>query len=124
MINTFDIDGVIDMGEYDGVYPGQHDIIITGRSFEEAPETYQMLARKGIFNQVFFNPLLFSEKTRISSGLHKAETITHLIEDGLKHGVHFEDDEVQIEQILKYNPSIRVVHVSHGLVEKENVRRK
>ncbi len=32
LINSFDIDGVIYMGKYGGVFPGPHDIIITGRS--------------------------------------------------------------------------------------------
>ena len=32
-INSFDIDGVIYMGDdYDGIYPGPKDIIVTGRS--------------------------------------------------------------------------------------------
>ena len=59
-INTFDIDGVITVG----LYPGPDDVIITGRSYEEAPETYAMLRSKGINNPVYFNPLPFDKKTR------------------------------------------------------------
>ena len=45
-INTFDIDGVIFMGDYNGVYPSKDDIIITGRSIEEWDETSAMLKSK------------------------------------------------------------------------------
>lgn len=122
MINTFDIDGVINFGEYDGIYPGKDDIIITGRSFEEEPETYAMLKRKGISNKVFFNPLRFHEKTRLTSGQFKGMIITRLINSGTVHGIHFEDDEIQIQEIRKIVPGVRIVHVVSNLVEKENVR--
>lgn len=122
MINTFDIDGVINFGEYDGIYPGKDDIIITGRSFEEEPETYAMLKRKGIDNKVFFNPLKFEEKTRFTSGQFKGMIIKSLIDAGHKHGIHFEDDEIQIKEIQKIVPDVRIVHVVSNLVEKENVR--
>ena len=55
MLNSFDIDGVIFMDKYNGVYPGKDDIIITGRSKEERPETEAMLKSKGITNQVYYN---------------------------------------------------------------------
>jgi hypothetical protein len=122
MINTYDIDGVINLGEYDGIYPGKDDIIITGRSFEETPETYKMLRSKGIHNQVWFNPIKFDEKTRLTSGQHKGIIIKWLIDQGFQHGVHFEDDEIQIEEIKKIVPGVRIVHVVSNLVEKENVR--
>ena len=77
-INTFDIDGVIYMGEYGGVYPGLNDIIITGRSFEESEETLGMLTKKGIHNKVMFNELSFDNKSRESSGIHKGNTIIKL----------------------------------------------
>lgn len=122
LINTYDIDGVIFLGEYDGVRPGPFDIIITGRSWEEYEETYKMLKSKGIFNKVIYNSKKFDEKTRESSGEHKAEAIKRLIENGYVHGVHFEDDEIQIEIIKKHIPDIRIVHVVSDLVTKENVR--
>lgn len=118
MINTFDIDGVIYLGKYDGVYPGKNDIIITGRSYEEAEKTNKMLESKGITNKVYFNPLPISLKTRATSGLHKARVIRMLLEKGYKHGVHFEDDEIQIEQIKIHVPEIRIVHMVSDLVEK------
>ena len=123
-INTFDIDGVIYLGAYDGVYPGPNDIIVTGRSVEESVETLAMLDRKGIKNTVYFNPLPFDEKTRESSGRHKAEVILLIRSWGREHGVHFEDDEVQIAEIKKLVPDVRIVHVVSDLVTKENVRHK
>ena len=59
----FDCDGVITIG----LYPGPNGIIITGRSYEEMPETIKMLDKMGIRNPVYFNPLKFSEKTRVLS---------------------------------------------------------
>lgn len=122
LINTYDIDGVIYLGEYDGVRPGPHDVIITGRSWEETEETFKMLTSKGIFNRVIFNSKKFDEKTRESSGEHKAKSIKELIESGYTHGVHFEDDEIQIKVIKNIIPNIRIVHLVSDLVTKENVR--
>ena len=60
-INSFDIDGVIYMGDdYDGIYPGPKDIIVTGRSIHTRRETTKMLKAKGIDNPLFMNP---SQKT-------------------------------------------------------------
>ena len=122
-INTFDIDGVVTVG----LYPGPNDVLITGRSFEEAEETYAMLRSKGIKNAVFFNKLPFDRKDRKSSGMHKGYTIKELIQSGVNIGVHFEDDEIQkaeIERVLdNYGiKSVTVVHIVHSLTEKENVR--
>lgn len=121
--NSFDIDGVIYLGEFGGVYPGPSDIIITGRSFEEADETLAMLRSKGIHNEVFFNPLPFAKKTRISSGEHKARVINQLKANGrIDVAVHFEDDPVQILAINANCPGVKTVMLVHDLVEKENIR--
>lgn len=124
-ISTFDIDGVITVG----IYPGPNDVIITGRSFEEAPETYAMLRSKGINNPVYFNPLPFDKKDRKSSGVHKGMVIELLVRAGNKVNVHFEDDEIQKEEIEAHldakffgNNPVTVVHIVHSLTEKENVR--
>lgn len=122
-MNTFDLDGVISVG----IHPGPGDVIITGRSFEEAPETYRYLHSKGIYNAVFFNPLPFDKKTRETSGNHKAATIIRLLNRGNSISVHFEDDEIQMSVIQKALEDagvtgITVVHVVHDLTEKENVR--
>lgn len=122
-MNTFDIDGVIYMGkDYDGVYPGPNDVIITGRSIEEKPETIAMLKSKGITNKVYFNPLPFDQKTRESSGHHKADVIAALITLGSSIGIHFEDDPIQAAVINKIVPSVYVVLLHHNLTDKENVR--
>ena len=122
MINTFDIDGVIYMGKYGGVYPGPNDQIITGRSYEEKEETLEMLKHKGIFNKVHFNSLSFNSKSRKSSGQHKGRTMFYLEEAGYNIGIHFEDDPIQAEEIKKIMPHVNVVLLQHDLVEKENVR--
>lgn len=123
MINTFDIDGVIYMGRYGGVYPGPDDIIITGRSKEEEKETREMLEFKGITNELYMNPLPYDQKSRESSGQHKGRTMFYLEEMGYKIGVHFEDDPIQAAEIKKIMPHVNVVLLQHDLVEKENVRR-
>ena len=123
MTNTFDIDGVIFMGwDMDGVYPGPRDIIITGRSNQEMPETLQMLNEKGIQNVVYFNPLPYDQKTRASSGEHKAKTINMLLAKGEDIKIHFEDDSIQADIIAEQCPTVKVVLLQHDLITKENTR--
>lgn len=122
-IASFDLDGVIDLGpDNPGLTPGQNDIIITGRSFEEKPETTEFLKRRNIYNNVYYNPLLFKNKTRESSGYHKVNILTDLIFKGLDIKVHFEDDPIQADIIEKFCPNVNVVRIIHNLTEKENVR--
>lgn len=122
-MNTFDIDGVIYIRKgLMGVRPGPDDIIITGRSFEEEPETRQMLHEAGINNPVFFNPLKFDQKSREASGVHKANTLNRLKDDGFNIEIHFEDDPIQITEIKRLCPWINIVHLSHDLTNKENMR--
>jgi hypothetical protein len=73
MINSYDIDGVINMGDYVGLQPGPNDIIITGRSVEEHDYTWEWLKKRNINNRVIFNCVDFKMKTRESSGEHKAK---------------------------------------------------
>tara|TARA_Y100000385_G_C13100028_1_gene643929 strand:- start:3853 stop:4251 length:399 start_codon:yes stop_codon:yes gene_type:complete len=122
-INGFDIDGVIHLGNgICGVRPGPNDVIITGRSYEEEPETKAFLLRNGIKNKVYFNPLPFNDKGRETSGIHKANTLKFLKhEENINVQFFFEDDEVQKAEIEKgWNG--KVIHVSHDFTEKENVR--
>jgi len=128
-MNSFDIDGVILLGEgLIGVHPGPRDVIITGRSVEEFAATQRQLSAAGIFNQIFFNPLRFDQKTRESSGAHKARTLLMLYKSGYNINVHFEDDEVQAKIIeeamvvdgVRIAPTT-VVRLVHDLTEKENV---
>lgn len=124
MIASFDIDGVIYMGVgMPGLRPGPHDIIITGRSFEERPETERMLLSRGICNPVFYNALPFDRKRRESSGEHKADVLNKLYQTMMViPKIHFEDDEVQAKIIEERCPWIKVVRIVHELVNKENVR--
>lgn len=101
-----------------GVRPGPDDIIITGRSFEERKETETMLFDAGIFNRVYYNPLRYVDKTRESSGLHKAD-ILNKFKDIV---IHFEDDPIQIKVIKKLCPWVNVVYLKHDLTYKENMR--
>jgi hypothetical protein len=118
-INGFDCDGVITVG----VYPGPNDVIITGRSYEEQPETQKLLDQKGIKNRVYFNPLKFDEKTRASSGQHKAKTLIRLRQEGIVVENFFEDDPIQKSEIEKASSWVNVIHLDHSLTEKENIRR-
>lgn len=118
-INSYDLDGVISIG----LTPRPEDLIITGRSFEEAPETYKYLHKRGIYNAVYFSPVVFENKTRKKSGIHKATILEYLINAKNDIAVHFEDDEVQKAEIEKV-VNIPIVHIVHDLTEKENVRHK
>ena len=128
----WDCDGVLHFGRDEngdyipGIRPNKGDVIITGRSFEEASETYMFLQCRDdpINNAVYFNPRKFDEKSRVTSGQFKGNTIKRLNEEGKNIGIFFEDDEIQIEEILKIVPDIRIVHVKSELVEKENVRHR
>lgn len=117
-VNGFDCDGVITVG----IHPGPTDIIITGRSFEEKPETQAMLEKRGINNIVFYNKLKFNDKTRKSSGEHKATKIKKLREEGVEIVNFFEDDPIQKAVIERECPWVNVIHIVHELTEKENVR--
>lgn len=124
--NTFDLDGVISLEDsgLDGVRPSPGDIIITGRSYDEGKETYSYLRSRGIDNIVIFSDASFDEKSREYSGRRKGQVLKTLIDGGFKHGVHFEDDEVQIQEILKLVPHVRIVQLKHELTEKGNKKRK
>ena len=119
-INTFDFDGVIYLGPHlIGLKPDRHDIIITGRSFEEKNIVEDILYDRGIYNQVYYNPTPKHIRTREQSGQHKGLVLRHLIDEkGFKHGVHFEDDEIQIAEIWKIVPNITIVHIKHELTVK------
>lgn len=124
-MNSYDLDGVVYMGKEFGLglRPSPDDIIITGRSFEEAKDTYLWLHSYGIFNPVFFNPRKYSDKTRKSSGFHKFLVINEFINNDCKITFHFEDDPIQAEVIeSNLNSNTKVILIQHNLVEKENTR--
>jgi len=121
-IASFDIDGVIFNGhEVPGIFPGAEDLIITGRSFQESVETYDMLRSRGIMNEVYFNPLGFHQKTRATSGEHKAATINKLNAEGANIVCHYEDDPIQA-QIIREQTEVYVIFIDNPLVGKENRR--
>lgn len=121
--NTFDIDGVIFINkEIGGLHPGPNDIIVTGRSYEESAETYKMLESRGIHNLVFFNHVPFDQKSRVSSGHHKATIINGLTSHGCKIGCHFEDDPIQADEIRKACTVPVIMIGSNDFTELENVR--
>lgn len=125
-INTYDIDGVCFINDkIGGIYPGPNDVIITGRSIDEAPETDAMLAARDIHNVVFYQRVPFEQKTRVGSGRHKATIINTLILSGYQIGCHFEDDEIQAAEIRSLcRGRVPVIMVVHDLTNKENVRHK
>ena len=127
LIKSYDCDGVISLDELGvGVRPSSpDDVIITGRSIDEKESTDAWLKKHGISNTVHFQVCPWEEKTRESSGKHKANTINAINAIGeLKIHIHYEDDEVQAEQVRKYAPDVKVIMVNHdNLIEMENVRR-
>ena len=113
-INSFDIDGVIYFGEeVSGVRPGEHDVIITGRSFTEREETEKMLRSRGIYNKVYMNPLKRDDPvySREASGAFKSWMISKLKKEGHNIIMHFEDDPVQIAAIEKEHPNLHIIHL-------------
>lgn len=113
-INGFDFDGVISLG----IYPGPKDVIISGRSYEEAPYVNKILKERGIYNAVYFNTMAKEGRKRSDSGKHKAHILSTLISNGVIIDKFFEDDEIQIKEIQKVHKNLPVVHIKSDLVEK------
>lgn len=119
IICSFDIDGVIYNGEFGGgIYPGPDDIIVTGRSIDEKSETIDMLHSRGIYNEVFFNPIPYVKKTRETSGIHKAKTLLTMP----RVAIHYEDDPVQAEVIKYHHPNLHIILINNPLVTLSNRR--
>jgi len=118
LVNVFDLDGVITIG----IMPKEEDLIITGRSFEERPETQKYLKKLGLKNRVYYSPLKFNEKTRKSSGRHKSFVLSALKREGVNVKILFEDDPDQWEEVAEHCPWVSIVKITHDLTEKENVR--
>lgn len=99
----FDLDGVVTLG----IYPGPDDVIVSGRSIEEAHATLGELRARGIKNQVFFAPWSMAEKSRRKSGEWKARVIGIMFIQ-----TFFEDDPVQARVIRQRCPGICLVTVN------------
>lgn len=133
ILKTYDIDGVIYLNGAVGLRPTEHDYIVTGRSFVEKDSTERWLAENDIkYKKIYFNQTPYEEKTRASSGEHKARIIAMLLTiyyNDIDFLVHYEDDPEQINVInglLKLTDIskdiIKVVHVNtNGMIELENV---
>lgn len=120
-MNSYDIDGVIYLGEtYKGLLPRSEDFIITGRSLiDEKDVTINQLQRLGIdvTNRIWMAPWKMEFKTRERSGLHKAVTINSLMSSGNNIEIHFEDDPIQAN-IIESFCDVKVVRIIHNLTEK------
>lgn len=119
-VNGFDIDGVIYLGaNMPGMRPGPKDVIITGRSWEQAPETMGFLRSIGITdNAVYFNPRPANNRSRETSGEWKAEMLTDLMSHGTEVMVFFEDDPIQAKVIREQCKWLTVIDVVNDLTEK------
>jgi len=120
MINGYDFDGVVSIG----ITPTDQDIIITGRSFDEAHIVNKILRERNINCAVYYNPISTNdretgtEKSRKCSGKHKAEIIYLLKKNGVVLNKFFEDDDIQIKEIKNMHPTLNIVHLVHDLVTK------
>ncbi|MCK5020084.1 MAG: hypothetical protein KAS32_23725 [Candidatus Peribacteraceae bacterium] len=123
-INTYDLDGVIFMGDGRvGIRPSPSDVIITGRSSEERTETENFLAHNHMAaSRLIMNPIPFDYKTREMSGRHKVVALSLLQKEGYDIVFHYEDDPIQAKIIEDAELGVHVILLVHDLVEKENVR--
>jgi hypothetical protein len=124
-INTFDYDGVINMGpNHTGVRPCVNDIIVSGKPISEYEELRRKIKRMDISNHVIMNPLARTDKkySRRESGRWKAKVLL-LLQECYDIGIHFEDDPVQIEEIRLVIPNLTIVHLDHKLVDHELVKK-
>lgn len=97
----YDLDGIITKG----IVPERDAIIITGRSFEEAPETYKYLHNKGIFNAVYFLPEKFENKDIDLAGKWKGVMVFAC---SVKE--FYEDSSIQAGYIKLANPDC-IIHL-------------
>jgi len=121
IVNGYDFDGVISVG----INPSSsRDVIITGRCIDEQEHVRNILDKRGITNEVYFNPMTLAERgnhtveARTFSGKHKAKTIKELKEIGIKVSRFFEDDKIQYDIIKESHNSIDIVHIVSNLVTK------
>lgn len=121
VIQSYDIDGVIYMGEdLNGLTPRPGDVIITGRSYQQSAETLRMLHGRGIYNTVFFNPLPRKHKDycREASGRHKANVLNSIRLAGTEVSAHYEDDPIQAKMIKDHGPeNMKIIMVLGAEVE-------
>jgi|TARA_R110002073_G_scaffold82691_1_gene197428 hypothetical protein len=120
-VNGYDFDGVVSVG----INPSSNrDVIITGRCIDEQEHVRNILDKRGITNEVYFNPMTLAERgnhtveARTFSGKHKAKTIKELKEIGITVSRFFEDDKIQYDIIKESHNTIDIVHIVSNLVTK------
>tara|TARA_R110002074_G_scaffold53744_1_gene134545 strand:+ start:2390 stop:2770 length:381 start_codon:yes stop_codon:yes gene_type:complete len=120
-VNGYDFDGVVSVG----INPSSNrDVIITGRCIDEQEHVRNILDKRGITNEVYFNPMTLAERgnhtveARTFSGKHKAKTIKELNEIGINVSRFFEDDKIQYDIIKESHNTIDIVHIVSNLVTK------
>ena len=101
-MDGYDLDGVITTGRY---IPKKGDVIITGRCYQEARETYLQLHGMGVYNCVYFQPCDFFDKTLESSGHWKLKMCKELGID-----TFYEDNDIQATILEKGD--INVIRVN------------
>ena len=121
VVNMYDFDGVTSEGV---IFPQtEHDVIITGRTFQESKVVYDKMAELKISNAVYFNPIHYKDRgdhtvaARKSSGNHKANIISLLKANGVNIGRFWEDDKIQADIITFNHPDVEVILVE-STVEK------
>jgi len=111
MLKGYDIDGVISLG----LRPAKiGSVIITGRSYQEAELTNQLLKGLDIDCPIYFAPWEIKHKTRLKSAEWKEEIIRRL---GVER--FFEDDPIQFDYIkLETNDlELDLIHIKHNQLE-------
>ena len=98
----YDFDDVITSG----ITPVRDSVIITGRSFEEAPEVNYYLKEKGIFNPVYYSPHRVGDTLPKNSAKWKVRMLKLL-----KVDTFYEDDIEQIEIIEECLPNLEIIQI-------------
>lgn len=109
-VNIYDFDGVTSIG----VTPRPGDIIITGRTIDEYSVVFDYLKKIDMLDKVmvYFNTINYETRgdhtpeARLYSAIHKASIIKMLLNNNVPIGYYFEDDPLQLEAVLKENPSM------------------
>lgn len=108
----WDFDGVVSCG----AKPDPGDVIITGRSIEEARVTLELMSTLGVNCPVFFNPHTTAEKTARNAAEHKARIIQLL---GIR--LFMEDSHFQADIITELARGVEVQMVYDGKIVSREV---
>ena len=114
-ITSYDFDQTLTTGLF---HPNvDYDIVLTGRTFNEASYVNAELKKLGCEGiAVFFNPLSIKVRgngtveSRILSAQHKINVLSKLV--SFTGVIHYDDDEVQLNLIKQAVPSVKLMKVS------------